>query len=436
VNVKITEISFLLPSLGILVRASTGQILNHLTPLSQEPLASPAMNLSQPAKPLTISVLAPDLSGGGVTRVYILSQALQKLGHTVEVVGFQFGAKIYPDPPSGLRVQAVPGKELPNLLTESRHLLRHLRGDIIYAVKPRLTSLGAALLKKLYSSRPVFLDIDDWELSWMGGDEHKYRPTPKQLARDLLYPDGALRDPGHRIYIEWMENLVSKVNQITVNTQFLQHRFGGFYLPSGKDTNLFDPAKYDANAARLKYGLSKYRVLMFPGTVRPHKGVEDILTVLEKLNQPDFRLVIVGGRKPDNYEDQLIEQWGKWLIKLPQFPNEKMPEIVAAAHVVVVPQRDTTISQAQFPMKLTDGMAMAKPILATRVGDIPTILGETGYLVPPGDSAAMAASIQDIFADLAAAQYKGSLARQRCIDHYSLQAMGRGLHQVIAPLLL
>ena len=39
------------------------------------------------------------------------------------------------------------------------------------------------------------------------------------------------------------------------------------------------------------------------------------------------------------------------------------------------------IARAQFPLKLTDGMAMAKPVLSTRVGDILEILSDTGYIV-------------------------------------------------------
>ena len=80
---------------------------------------------------------------------------------------------------------------------------------------------------------------------------------------------------------------------------------------------------------------------MFPGTARPHKGLEDVLTALEQLNQPDLKLVLVGGREiDDGYLENLINKWGKWLIKLPAQPLDSMPEVVAAADIIVVPQRD------------------------------------------------------------------------------------------------
>ncbi|CCI07723.1 hypothetical protein MICAD_2720014 [Microcystis aeruginosa PCC 7941] len=33
-----------------------------------------------------------------------------------------------------------------------------------------------------------------------------------------------------------MENLINRADAVTVNNQFLQKRYGGIYLPNGKDT--------------------------------------------------------------------------------------------------------------------------------------------------------------------------------------------------------
>ncbi len=197
---------------------------------------------------------------------------------------------------------------------------------------------------------------------------------------------------------------------------------------------LFDPSKYDPDKSRQQLNLAAYKVLMFPGAPRPYKGVEDILMALDKLGDPDCRLVIVGGSPYDQYDDYLLSKWGQWIVKLSKYPYEQMPEIVSAAHVLVVPQRDTPAAQAQFPLKLTDGMAMAKPVLATRVGDIPEILGDTGYLVDAESSEQMAEQLGIIFQDLAAANQRGQLARQRCLDHYSIATMSHRLRSVLENL--
>jgi glycosyltransferase involved in cell wall biosynthesis len=384
---------------------------------------------------LKISILTPNFSKGGVDRAYLLGQVCQKLNYEVEILGFLFGEKIYPAPPSNLPIYCLPGCNYPQLFGSVRRLLPKIDGDIVYAVKPKPTSYGVALINKILRSKPVILDIDDWELSWHGGDEWRYRPTLKQLARDIFKQQGALRNPDHPFYLQRMELLINQANALTADTKFLLNRFGGSYIPNGKDTRLFDPQRFDPQVSRQRYGLEQYRVLMFPGAPRPHKGLEDVLMALDQLNESDLRLVIVGGNPYDDYDDQLIERWGRWIIKLPPVAVENMPAIVAAAHVVVVPQRDTPVARAQFPIKLTDGMAMAKPVLATRVGDIPEILDETGYLVDPGSPEQIADKIQWIFHHLEEASEKGKMSRARCVKNYSIDTMASTLSPIFDQIL-
>jgi glycosyltransferase involved in cell wall biosynthesis len=381
-----------------------------------------------------VSLVVSDLAGGGAIRAFLLGQVLEKLNYQVEVIGFLFGKELYAIPPANMSIISLPGQNYPQFLSVAQKLLKQLDGDIIYAVKPKPSSFGVSLIKKFTSSRPLILDMDDWEMSWYGGDDWKYQPTAKQLYRDIFKKNGALRFPDHPLYVQWIEKIVSRANAITIDTQFLQQRFGGVYVPNGKDTVMFDPDKYDPQASREYYNLSQWRILMFPGAPRPHKGVEDVLMALEQLNQPDLRLVIVGGSPYDNYDQQLIEKWGRWIIKLPKCPVEKMPHVLAAAHIVVVPQRDTLTARAQFPLKLSDGMAMAKPVLSTRVGDIPEIVADTGYLVQPSCPEDIAQQIELIFANLELANERGKRARERCVEKYSVEAMASSLKFVISQL--
>ena len=391
--------------------------------------------MKYPPNQTKVSLVISDLSGGGAIRAFLLGQVLKKLDYQVEAVGFQFAEELYAIPPQGIPVYAVPGNNYPDILKTTRKLLKKIDGDIIYAVKPKPTSFGISLLKKLTSNRPILLDMDDWEMSWYGGDQWQYRPgSIKQFYRDIFKPNGQLKQPDHPLYIRWIEKLVKQADAITIDTQFLQKRFGGTYVPNGKDTDMFDPQKYDPEVSRKKYGLSDYRVLMFPGAPRPHKGVEDVLIALEKLNQSDLKLVIVGGSPYDDYDEKLRQKWGQWIIKLPRCPVEEMPAILAAAHVVVVPQRNSLTAESQFPLKLTDGMAMAKPVLSTKVGDIPEILGENGYLVEPNAPEQIALTITEIFTNLAEANQRGQEARKKCVEFYSLRTMANTLAEVIAKI--
>lgn len=386
---------------------------------------------------MKISLIVSDLSTrgagrwGGAVRPFLLTQAIQKLGHSVEIVGFVPPDEVTPHCEAHTPSHVFQAKNYPSFINSAYHLLRRLTGDVVYAYKLKPTSFGLGILHHLATRKPLLLDIDDWELSWHGGDRLQYRPSPKQFARDLFHHNGALRQPDHPVYLKWIESWVPQADHITTHTRFLRDRFGGVYVPNGKDVSLFNPKQYNAEKSRDKFGLTPYRVLMFPGAPRPYKGLEDILAALEQLNEPDLRLVIVGGSPYDNYDQELLSRWSRWIIQLPKFPYEQMPEVVSAAHLIVVPQRDLPAAQAQFPLKLTDGMAMAKPILATAVGDIPDILGDTGYIVEPSQVEHIAEKISWIFEHFDQASHQGLLARARCVADYSIETMATKLAGIL-----
>jgi glycosyltransferase involved in cell wall biosynthesis len=391
-------------------------------------------------KKLKVSIVVSDFSssgagrwGGGV-RPFLLAEALRRLNYEVKMFGIAFGEVAASLKNASFPITAIPCQYHSGFLAAASEIIKQIDGDLICAVKLKPSSFGIALARKLLKHRPLWLDIDDWELSWHGGDKYYYGLNPKKFARDLIRTDGALRHPDHPLYLQWLEKLISQADLITTHNQFLQQRFGGIKIPNGKDTDLFDPAKYNARNSKIKYGLADYKIIMFPGAPRPYKGVEDVLIALKQLNRPDLKLVIVGGSPYDDYDRQLQERYGSWMISLPCFPINQMPEIVAAADLIVVPQKDTPASAAQFPLKLTDGMAMAKPILATKVGDIPEILADTGYLVDVDSPSAIAKTIKVIFNDFEQAQTKGLLARQRCIENYSIEAMTKIIQSLIASL--
>jgi glycosyltransferase involved in cell wall biosynthesis len=380
---------------------------------------------------MKITLIISDLASGESLRGFLLAQVLKKMHHEVEIVGFQFGEELYVIPPDDIPVYVLPGGTFPSIISGTKELLGKMDGELIYALKPRPSSFGIALIKKLFNDTPIILDIDTWEMGYYGGDDWRYRPSINDIYYDLFKQDGALRYLDHPLYIQWVEKRIDRADAITLNNRFMENRLGGNYVPTGQDIELFDPDKYDPQISRERYGLADYRILMFLGVISPEQGLEDVFLALEQLNQPDIKLVIFDDISSANYQDELRAKWSKWLIKLPKFSLELMPEIIASAHVVVVPLRDTLISIAQFPLELTQAMAMAKPILATRVGDIPEILAGTGYLVPSDSPQEIAATIGQIFANGEEANEQAKNARERCIKYYSFERMAAILSQVI-----
>ena len=370
-----------------------------------------------------VSVLVPGLCRGGMTRAYVLAGALGTIGVRAEIVGaLPTGESIYPEPPDGMVVRAFPERSLAERILDAQDLAT---GDALYALKVRASSLGVALL--IRRGRPLIVDADDWEPSFPSAA--RQGPWPLRARRFLR----GVANPDHPRYSRHMEALLPHVDAITANTQFLARRYGAVYLPSGKDTALFDPARHDADQARRDLGLEGFRVVMFPGTVREHKGVEDVAAALEILGWDDARLVIVGGREVgDHQADEIAKRYPQRVVRLGHFGANDMPRVIAAAHVVVAAQHDTPSARAQFPMKLTDAMAMAKPIVTTRVGDIPEMLDGAAWLVRPNSPHEIAEALAAVFADPAEAARRGDEARRRCVERASLASIGTILREVLA----
>ena len=74
---------------------------------------------------------------------------------------------------------------------------------------------------------------------------------------------------------------------------------------------------------------------------------------------------------------------------------------------------------------IMESMAAGKPMVATRVGGNAELIaeGETGFLVPPRDPAALADAIERILEDPALAKAMGLQARVRIAQRFSVEAM-------------
>jgi glycosyltransferase involved in cell wall biosynthesis len=74
-----------------------------------------------------------------------------------------------------------------------------------------------------------------------------------------------------------------------------------------------------------------------------------------------------------------------------------------------------------FPLALLEGMALARPIVASAVGGIPEMLvdGASGRLVPPDDPAALAAAVIELLADAPRRRRIGDAALARLTGTFS-----------------
>jgi glycosyltransferase involved in cell wall biosynthesis len=91
-------------------------------------------------------------------------------------------------------------------------------------------------------------------------------------------------------------------------------------------------------------------------------------------------------------------------------------EILAAASVVVVPSE----WEEAFGLAAIEGMAASRPVIVTRSGAMPHIVGEAGMVVPKGDPPALARAIGTVLSDRVLARRLAIAGRTRVESLYSM----------------
>lgn len=375
---------------------------------------------------MKVSVLCFDVSDNAAGRAHLLAQLLAPIAE-VEIVGPRHGAGVWPPVATdGVRYVSVPAGRIASFAGALPGLLRAADGDLLYASKPRLGSAGLGLLKRRLGGRPLLLDIDDWEVGFFlrGG-------VWGTVGRAVNWTN-----PRGLPWTWLMERAARTADAITVASRFLQERFGGTLIPHVRDTDAWRPGLDDPTKVRAQLDATGKRLVMFLGTAREHKGVDDLVAAVAALARPDLVLALVG-TDPDGATGRRLRARLPALRLIPAIAFSEVPRYLEAADVVAVPQREGPDTRGQVPAKLFDAMALARPIVATRVSMIPEILdgGGCGVLVPPGDAAALGAAIERVASDPEKARELGARARARCIARYSYASARRDLFPLVQGLL-
>ncbi len=164
-------------------------------------------------------------------------------------------------------------------------------------------------------------------------------------------------------------------------------------IPTGIDLSRFKPHPVK-NGLKKKWDIpEKVPIVGTVGVLRSWKGhsffIEAARRVLER--RPDVVFVIVGeGPQYENIQRQIQKYSLQRQVKLVGYYPD-VERAFAALDLVVL----ASTANEGVPQVILQALAMEKPVVATRVGGIPEVVrsGETGWLVPPGDPAAMAESI-------------------------------------------
>jgi glycosyltransferase involved in cell wall biosynthesis len=200
------------------------------------------------------------------------------------------------------------------------------------------------------------------------------------------------------------------------------------------------PSLMGAEAARASLGLPPTApIAAHLGRLVRWKGQGVFIRALAqaKTQAPDLHGLIVGGWNADDAQPGLLgggEPYERELRGLAAalgiaetthflgFQPDPGP-IYAAADVIV----HSSVLPEPFGRTVIEGMIAGRPVIAARAGALPEIVlhGQTGFLTPPNDPAALATALLQLFRDDALRARLGAAAAAHAEAEYTLARMTR-----------
>ncbi|HWH08061.1 MAG TPA: glycosyltransferase family 4 protein, partial [Candidatus Thermoplasmatota archaeon] len=362
----------------------------------------------------------PPAPGGAESHVAALAEGFARRGHDVVVHASDLHTEYpfrrdpsLPDKVNGVRVVRHPARRWLGawtaMPTMPRALLRDARGaDVLHAHSYGYYQTVAAAWAARRAGVPfVFTPHFHPPWSMEGGalrrrlrgvfDATLGRHVLRRADRVVMVSSGELDEMRRHLPVEAREVRV---------------------VPNGFHADRFDPAP-DGAAFRARVGVEGPLVL-FAGRLASNKGLHHLVRAM-----PRFPGTVVLTGQDQGLGPELRRQAdalgvGARLKLAGHLDDATYRSALAAADVLVLPSE-----WEAFGIVLAEAMACGTPVVATRVGGAPDVVGaeEGGLLVPYGDADALADALRRVLKDDALARRLGEAGRARALREFTWDAV-------------
>lgn len=197
---------------------------------------------------------------------------------------------------------------------------------------------------------------------------------------------------------------------VVVTNAFKDHLVREYAVPpkkisvveNGVETDLFTP-DCDASAVRRELGLAQSFVVSYIGTFGNAHGLGVVLDAADRLREnPHIRFLLVGeGAEKESIAASARTRGLHNIEVRDQYPRERVPGLICASDVCLVPLKDSPVFQTVVPTKMLEFMSCAKPVVLGVRGEAAGILTEAkgGIVVTPGSVDELVAAISTLHSD-------------------------------------
>ncbi len=286
----------------------------------------------------------------------------------------------------------VPRELDPRAMFRAQRLIARLQPEIVHTHLLRADIYGA--IGARLAGVPVVLST-----VYAMGD---YR-REKRRSSDWLIDAACARLPTHAI----------AVSEAVKNDCVARHGMNADRV-TVIHTGVEPPATVDARAAglaRASWGCcGEEKVILTLARLSYEKGIDTLIDAASVLRDthPEVRIIVLGeGPDHEALQSRILERQVEDVVKLAGFTRDVWSAI-AGADVVCLPSKSEGL-----PNVLLEAMAMARPIVATRVGGIPEALTDEhdGLLVEPNRPHLLAHALGRVLHDTTFAARMGRAAQ-------------------------
>ncbi|MFB7720955.1 MULTISPECIES: glycosyltransferase family 4 protein [unclassified Nocardia] len=376
--------------------------------------------------------------GGQGVYVRYLSRGLAELGHEVEV----FSGQPYPellDP--RVRLTEVPSLDLyrdsdpfrtprPSELRDRTDLLEVATMWTAGFPEPRTFSIRAA---RVLRSRTADFDVvhDNQCLGYGLLDIARHlplvatihHPITRDRAVDLAAAPWHRKPFVHRWYgfLGMQQRVARRIPElITVSSSSATDIVSDFgvrpeqvrTVPLGVDTGLFRP--HDEPRA-------PGRIVAVASADKPLKGIAHLLNAIARLRVTHtLELQLVAKLEPDGPTEKLIAELGlaDIVTVVSGLGDDELARLLASAEIACIPSM-----YEGFSLPAVEAMASGTPLVASRAGALPEVVGDCAELVEPGNVDELTRTLGALL-DSPAHRHRLSLAgRNRALSVFSWEAV-------------
>jgi len=285
-----------------------------------------------------------------------------------------------------------------------RSLIRSFRPDVVHCHMYHANILGR--IARLFCRMPVLICT-----------AHNYREASRRGGptwhKELIYRATDILADYTTIICNAASNRYVRVGAVPRKKLRM--------IPNGIDTELFAPSKERRQRTRNALGIGSEFVWLAVARLVKAKDYPTLFGALEVLGRKDLVVLIAGtGPLEQELRDACCRRGLSGQVRFLGMREDTFDLYNAADAFVMSSQLEG------LPLALLEAASVGLPAAVTDVGGNPEIVvdGVTGYVVPPRDSAQLAAALRQMMeAGPECREAMGHAARQHCQQHYGIAAV-------------